>query len=98
MSGIDPGCVKTQKLKIFMGRVTFPGPRESHSGRFERPIFLSSGFLHVFIQPSSKPASQLPADFSQQRTLSATIIRYVVKSVPAHFYKIRQIRRPLVHA
>jgi hypothetical protein len=28
MATFDPGCVKTQKIEIFMGRVTFPDPEK----------------------------------------------------------------------
>jgi len=47
---MNPGCVKAQKLEIFMGRVTLPGPRKNRMvavlrGRFFCPWTIFT-FLH----------------------------------------------------
>ncbi|MDQ2823700.1 MAG: hypothetical protein M3Y65_25550 [Pseudomonadota bacterium] len=41
------GCVKTKELEIFIGRITLPDLKKSHSKRFETPTVLFAVFPHV---------------------------------------------------
>ena len=59
ISAIDPSCVKTQKLEIFMGRV---GPSRARENRVTAVLrgrfFLGGFFSRVFTQPGPEAAVQ----------------------------------------